>query len=320
MNDSRINRLYDLLPPIYRMKDAERGNVLETLLQVIAEQVNWVEDDIAQLYDNWFIETCQDWVVPYLGALVGYTPIPEAGLPGSADTPRGRARNQVLIPRREVANTIASRRRKGTLALLEELARDVAGWPARAVEGYRLLAFAQALNHQRSDRGQTLDVRCGDRLDLLETPFDTAAHSVDVRRINSIHTQGYLNLPSVALFVFRLKAYSVSQTPAYYQEAVSSKAGPHCYSFSILGNDTPLYIAPEAETDPTHIADELNLPVPIRRRLLARHKDRLYGPEKSLQIWRGVKQGDQVVHEPVPFAAFPGCPRTSWQQPHSPRP
>jgi hypothetical protein len=319
MNDTRINRLNDLLPPIYRMRDAEQGEVLQALLQVISEQVNLVEDDIAQLYDNWFIETCQDWVVPYLGALVGYTPVPEAGLPASADSPRDRLRSQALIPRREVANTIANRRRKGTLALLEELARDVAGWPARAVEGYRLLAFTQALNHQRPHWGKTLDLRRGDLLDVLDTPFDRAAHTVDVRRINSSRAQGYHNLPEVALFVFRLQSYSVSQTPAYYLEAVSSKAGPHCYSFSILGNDTPLYMQPEPEDDPTHIAEEFNLPVPIRRRLLARQKDRLYGPDKSLQIWRGVKQGDKVVPEPIPAHQIVVADLSDWQV-YAPRP
>ncbi|WP_054032075.1 hypothetical protein [Desulfatitalea tepidiphila] len=319
MKDDRINRLYDLLPPIYRMKDAEQGRQLEALLQVISEQVDLLEDDIGRLYDNWFIETCQDWVVPYLGALVGYTAVPAAGLPARADTPQARRLNQVLIPRREVANTIRNRRRKGTLALLEELARDVAAWPARAAEGYRLLSFTQALNHQRPHWGRTLDVRDGELLDLLHTPFDRSAHTVDVRRVNSARTMGYHNLPAVALFVWRLKSYSVTATPAYYLEAVSSTAGPHCYSFSILRNDTPLYIAPEAESDPAHIADEFNLPVPIRRRLLAEQKGRLYGPNRSLQLFRGVKQGDQVVQEPIPAHQIVVADLSHWHV-YAPRP
>ena len=319
MNDTRINRLYDLLPAIYRMKDAEQDKQLEALLQVISEQINLLEDDTGQLYDNWFIETCQDWVVPYLGGIVGYTPVPAAGLPATADTPQARRRNQVLIPRREVANTIRSRRRKGTLALLEELARDVAAWPARAVEAYRLLGFTQALNHLRPHWGQTLDVRNGGRLDLLATPFDSASRTVDVRRVNSTRTIGHHNLPAIALFVWRLKSYSVTETPAYYLEAVSSTAGPHCYSFSILGNDTPLSINPEAETDPAHIAGESNLPVPIRRRFLADHKERLYGPQKSLQIWRGVKQDDHVVREPIPVHQIAVADLSHWHV-YAPRP
>ena len=133
------DQLYELLPAFYRMRDADQGYPLRALLRVIAEQVDIVEGDIGQLYDNWFIETCEDWVVPYIGDLIGYRPIHEAGEPGDPGTPAGEARNRILIPRREVANTIRYRRRKGTLAVLEALANDVAGWPARAVEFFKLL-------------------------------------------------------------------------------------------------------------------------------------------------------------------------------------
>lgn len=134
MDNARADRLYALLPTVHRMRDADQGYRLKALLRVIAEQANVVEDDIAQLYDNWFIETAQDWAVPYIGDLVGHVPLAEAGLPADApacENPR------VLVPRREVANTIRNRRAKGTLALLEQLAHDVAGWPARAVEFFK---------------------------------------------------------------------------------------------------------------------------------------------------------------------------------------
>src|SRR6266700_3778775 len=84
--DPRIDRLYNLLPVVYRQKDTELGEPLRALLQVIAEQVNIVEDDIAQLYDNWFIETCQDWVVPYIADLIGYSVVHEAGEPREASS------------------------------------------------------------------------------------------------------------------------------------------------------------------------------------------------------------------------------------------
>src|ERR687897_94153 len=65
-------RLYELLPSIYRQRDIESGDkILESLLSVIAKQVEILEDDIEKLYDNWFIETCDEWVVPYIGDLLG---------------------------------------------------------------------------------------------------------------------------------------------------------------------------------------------------------------------------------------------------------
>src|SRR3984893_2924495 len=135
---SEPDRLYDLVSVVYPLRDADQGYPLRALLRVIAEQVSVVENDIAGLYDNWFIETCQDWVVPYIGALIGYTPVatPIQGAP----TARALVRERIMVPRREVANTIRFRRRKGTLSLLQDLAEAVGGWPARAVEFRRLLA------------------------------------------------------------------------------------------------------------------------------------------------------------------------------------
>jgi hypothetical protein len=257
-----MSTLYELLPVIHQRRDAEQGYPLKQLMAVIDEQVGVVREDITQLYENWFIETSQDWVVPYLGDLVGYEPVHEAGEPGSVGTREGRLRNRFLIPRRAVANAVRDRRRKGTLAILEDLARDVADWPARAMEFYKLLAWNQHLNHLRLGRGGTADMRQGDALDLTDGPFDRLAHTVDVRRIDSGHRLGEFNIPSVGLFIWRLGAYSVTETPAYCLEEVGSQ----CYLFSVLGNDTPLFSQPRPEPNPTHIADELNLPVPIRMR------------------------------------------------------
>lgn len=278
---TRLDRLYELLPVVYRMRDHEQGQSLRALLQVIAEQVNLVEDDLQQIYDNWFIESCQDWVVPYLGDLIGYTPLFTDGGSGDPTTAQGQARNKILMPRREVANTIGYRRRKGTLALLEQLANNVANWPARAVEFYTLLGWLQHLNHQRPRQGRTVDLRDGDALDLINSPFDPLAHTVDLRRINSARTVGRYNLPSVGLFVWRLKAYSVTETQAQYLETAG------CYTFSALGNDQPLYSKAEPEATPTHIADERNVPVPIRRRAFAERGPESGGRDQAAAAYYG---------------------------------
>jgi hypothetical protein len=287
---SSPDRLYELLPAVYRLRDAELSQPLQALLQVIAEQVDVVEEDISQLYENWFIETCQDWVAPYIGDLIGYRPVHEAGEPGDVGTSQGQQLNKILTPRREVANTVYYRRRKGTLPLLELLANDAAGWPyARAVEFYKLLGLTQAVNHLRPTQGRTADLRQGAVLDLLDSSFDELAHTVDVRRIDSHRSRGRHNIPNLGLFVWRLKSYPVTRTPAYYRE----EDGPHCYTFSVLGNDGPLYARPDPETEPTRFASESNLPIPIRRRVFKRRKIDYYGIGKSAEIWvegwRGVE-------------------------------
>ena len=69
MNSS--DRLYQLLPAIYRIRDAEQGEQLRALLSLISDELASVEADIQGLYENWFVETSDEWVVPYIGDLLG---------------------------------------------------------------------------------------------------------------------------------------------------------------------------------------------------------------------------------------------------------
>jgi hypothetical protein len=317
------DHLYNLLPSIYRLRDAERGYPLQALLRVVEEQVNVVEDDISQLYENWFIETCDDWVVPYIGDLIGWQQVHEAGEPGDAANRRGRERNKILIPRRELANTIRYRRRKGTLALLELLANDVAGWPARAVEFFGLLGCTQNINFPHSRRGGTTDVRELTKLSLIDGPFDDLGHTVDVRRITSNRTAGRYNVTSAGVFVCRLKSYPVALSRAHCAEDV----GPDCFTFSVLGNDAPLFTEAVRETEPASIAREINLPVAIQRRAFESRKvvnhvaktrasEVYYGDGKSLSIWvrrRKKDRNDAPDRELIPANRIIPADLSGWR-------
>lgn len=280
MNETRRDRLYALLPAVYRSRDAEEHQQLRDLLRVIAEQVNVVEDDIAQLYENWFIETCDDWVVPYIGDLLGYQPVSDPAVPGGRGEEEQR-RNRVLVPRRELANFIRHQRRRGTLALLEVLAADSAGFSSRAVEFFTQLVWAQPLNHQRPQRGRFADLREGEALDLLGGPFNSVAHSADVRRPVAAISPGRYNVPSAGSFIWRLRTFPITHATGYFDQSGSS-----FYTFSQLANDAPIFTNPQRESDPTTIAGELNVPAPIRRRALATRRDDYYGVGKSFAIWK----------------------------------
>src|SRR6266540_535798 len=186
------DRMYELLPAIYRVRDADRGEPLKALLSVIADQVGVLEEDLAQLYDDQFIETCAPWVVPYIGDLIGY-----------------RALHNVVpkigSQRAEVAHTIGFRRRKGTAAMLEQLARDVTGWNARAVEFFQLLGWTQFMNHLRRQNHYAPDLRDWEPLERLGTAFETTAHTVDVRHIEQ--NEGKYNIPNIGIFFWRLNAF-----------------------------------------------------------------------------------------------------------------
>ena len=167
-----VDTLYELLPAVYRVRDAQQGEPLRALLGVVARELGALEQDLDQLYDDQFIETCADWVAPYIGELIGYRP-----LHGVA--PR------IASPRAEVANTIAFRRRKGTALMLEELARSVTDWPARVVEFFEQLATTQYMNHIRLHAPASAPVRSQAVILGVDGPFNRVAHTADMRRPES---------------------------------------------------------------------------------------------------------------------------------------
>ena len=298
------DQLARLLPVYIRTRDAEAGSPLRALLAVIAEQADIVSGDLDQLYDDWFVETCQDWVLPYLGDLVGYRTAP--GLAGPAPTVRPRAIG--LDRRRDIANTVASRRRKGTLAVLEELAVDVAGWPGHAVEYAPLLSVTQPVrlygrdpdvNRMRRRRGRLADMHDGALLDLRDGPFDRLAHAAEMPRPGSPLRAGRYDIPDVMVFAWRLRPYPVTMTRAGRVERSRNN-----YTFSVLGNDTALVVAPPPGH--RHPADEGDVPGFIRRRAFADRTADFYGPDRSLMVWQ-----DALDH-PVPLNDVVAADLTDW--------
>src|SRR5690242_14084281 len=102
--------IFELLPAYYRSKDIEQGSPLQALINIIAGKAIAVENNTAQLYDNWFIETCEEWVIPYIADLLGVQNF--NAITGSS----------AISQRAYVANTLSYRRRKGTAPVLEQLA------------------------------------------------------------------------------------------------------------------------------------------------------------------------------------------------------
>ena len=160
--------LYELLPAVYRLRDAEEGHPLRALLAILSEQVDLLKQATDRQWDDLFIETCDRWAIPYLGDLVANNALHDADrsrLEDRAAELFTDLRGPDLLPelamplRADVAKTIYYRRRKGTAPMLEELARDVTGWGARAVEFFELLEWNQHLNHLRPACHEHPDLR-----------------------------------------------------------------------------------------------------------------------------------------------------------------
>ncbi|MDH4274127.1 MAG: hypothetical protein OEW08_03725 [Gammaproteobacteria bacterium] len=251
MSEVTSDRLYQLLPAVYRIRDAEQGYALRALMRVLEGEWVALEQDVAGLYDNWFIETCEEWVVPYIGDLLKAPGLHPGGV-GSFSL------------RAYVANLLAYRRRKGTASVLEQVASDVSGWRARVVEFSRLLATAQSLNHVRRLPAGVTSVRNADAMALVGSAFENVAHNVDVRHVDA--SRGRYNIPNVGIFLWRLQSYEVEHaTPCAHVSADGVR-----YLFHPLGLNVPLFNNPKSETEITHLAEEYNVPAPLRRRPLYR--------------------------------------------------
>ena len=282
--------VYDLLPVIHRIRDAERGLPLRALLEVTETELAQLRDDVDGLYDDWFVETCAEWVLPYIGDLLGVQGL--RPVPGASGL------------RALVANTIRYRRRKGTPGVIEQVARDVTGWPARVVEYYRLLGLTQHLDHVRLGAARTADLRDADGLALTGTPFDETARTGEVRHIDI--GRGRYNVPDVGVHLWRLAAY-----PVAYGDARQTGPG---WTFDPAGRDLPLFHRARTEPDNvTHLAEEVDVPAPLRRRALIReltppqHLVFLAEPDPALRIWLDGQQ--------VPTTSLTCHDLSSWTPP-----
>ena len=284
--------LYALLPAVYRTRDAAAGGQLRALFGVLAAQSDLVSQNIAQLYDDQFIETCAPWAIPYVGDLIGYNAVYE--LAGVTDS------------RAEVANTIGYRRRKGTKIALQQVAIDTSGRPAVVVEEFQRLITTESMRLVRPGHAATVSLRNGPLLRALghasgngisDSPFDAANRTVDVRRIaprfvtpacgctatpgapgpdlrpldTALHGPGRANITDVAVHLWRWQAFGVNDAPAFAVDARRYKVSP-------LAQDLPLFTPLRLPESFTALLSRDDVPEPIGRAELAR----LYGAAVTL--------------------------------------
>jgi hypothetical protein len=270
-------RLWALLPAVYRTDDSDaygQPGPLQELLNRVGAQVAVVRRSLDRLWADQSIETCDDWVIPYLGDLLG------TNLVNGLDA-RGH--------RLDVAKTIHYRRRKGTLAILEELARDVTGWDAHVVEGFRRLArtrhgldpmvggagfptagapdVAGLLTAEGligpltgTPAGGLADLRSAHGAALTGSPFDESFHTADLRAGRG--AVGHFGIPKLLVFLWRLTPFGIGAgTP------VAVAGCPGQFVFDPTGREVPLFLppapAPDDFADAWTPAYEWQVPGPI---------------------------------------------------------
>jgi hypothetical protein len=241
-------RLYELIPGHYRAYDEEEPAPppLQELIRVVGASVAYLRQDLDALLDNLSIETAEDWVVPYLAALVGTRLLPRAD-----------ARSTRL----DVRNTVAWRRRKGTPAVAREVAQAMGGWPTeRIAEFFAQLGWSQNLNHLRLQHPLTPDLRDPVRIDRLGHADDPFAHAADFHPIRALDgprvtpgslgigrvgwgTPGRYQIKQVGVFVHRLKPFRLSGVvPAAADPGLPAPPAAGCFTFDPLHREAPLFI------------------------------------------------------------------------------
>jgi photosystem II stability/assembly factor-like uncharacterized protein len=260
MTTQIAERLYKLLPAIYQTYDQLQGESLRALLALLEQELKTLEADIEGLYENWFIETCDDWVVPYIGDLLDVQRL-------SATSARTFGQER----RAYVANTLAYRRRKGTVIVVEQLAQDVSGWRGKAVEFIDWLARTQPLNTGVPTFTNTVDLRIATRIDRLDNPFCGGAYTPEVR------ANGRYTSSNIGLFLWRLQSYPITRVTA-------RAIGEGYYTFNPLGyNHIPLFNQPQTKISTTQPSSGIHIPGILRRSILYEEIRQLRMNEQPLQ-------------------------------------
>lgn len=297
MTTRTLDRLLALLPVHHVARDTlpdGTAGPLRALLGAVADELEVLERDIRRLHDGWFIETCEEWLVPYLAELVGVREVP----PDLGTTVSRRAL---------VANTVAYRRRKGTLAVVEQVARDVTGWPTRAVEYHPLLVATTHVNHVRLDRPAASSLR-GDAVEqaLVVSPpsarhaLDPLTHTPDVRRTAS--RRGRYNIRSIVAFPFSAQVAAIgaagtsdpaADPPRGAEDGWSrTRVSAGWHFVDPLARPTPLFAPAAPELAIESLATEADLPVPLRpRRLLTLLQQARAGMLDPAMVPLGVRIG-----------------------------
>ena len=295
---SDVKEFFELLPAIIRKRDYESGaktkgsikhssgltdpsdfGPLKSLLSVMLREGQIVQKDIFQLYDDHFIETCDDWVVPYIGDLVGAYALEDIDGP------------QAL--RRHVAATLPLRQLKGTLTALEYAVSIASGWPVKAVEYWKHLSITQSQRRVRMEQSGTIDFRNTSQLDKLGGAFDNIPRFYDS---GSVETQGgKWNLPNIGLHIYRLKStrHGFAKSIGNLADNLNTNFGyiirprenTQEYYFSPYFCDQPLFMRPpDLNPEPGSTWSELDLPTRISRYQLHENMEALFGPGKAINI------------------------------------
>ncbi len=215
-------QLWRWLPGVYRARDTEGR--LQAFIALFADELWRLRRTLEQQHTDHFIDSAQDWVIPYLADLLGSSVL----FTGDA----ARLGEITARNRDDVKNTLHWRRQKGTLAGLEGVARDVSGFGVHAVEMFERVAWMQNLAHIKPAAAFALDLRHGEAVAAATGAFSRARALTDLRPASP--RAGWHRVGQVVAFEWPIASYPfASVTPRSH--------GGGRFSFHPLGLDCALH-------------------------------------------------------------------------------
>jgi hypothetical protein len=240
-------KLWQWVPAIYRELDAtEADRALLSFIEVLGEQAAYLKRGQDRLWDDAYPELASDWAIPYIAELVATRLL-------SAQDARAR--------RVDVAKTIYYRRRKGTLAVLEQLIADMTGWDGKVVEEFRRLARAPhgldgLPRHGRLTRtpeGGFADLRAVRGALLAGDAFDEFHYTPDSRRPMGSKWKGRRGIAKLGFHVFRFHPVRFAGVePRRLRPPVNSREG---FTFDPSGRDVPLFATDQSHPSGSPLPD-----------------------------------------------------------------
>lgn len=229
--------LYAHLPSVYRVVDMAEGGreplrteapkgveELFKFLRVLAAPIAEVRQNVDELWADLFIDKSADWVLPYLADMVGMQLV-------FPDAPTNR---------RDVRGTVGWRRRKGTPAMLEEMATELSGQMVTTQEGWKRILLAQDLDLYRPER-TVPSLRRASVAERVTGPLDAAFHAVDPRAIS--RTTGRYHPKHMAHWLHPTRLFPlVEGVPLRRNTVALPPAVDHRFSFHPLGAEVALRV------------------------------------------------------------------------------
>ena len=132
--DKHAKLLYQILPSLYRERD--KNGDLKKYLNGTGELLDQIHQTLIQRYADIFPDTdqsfsvdSQSWILPYIGALFNAKTV-------APDT---------VGQRQEIANTIAWRKAKGTVKVVEQIAESIGQIEVVVHEGFKRIAVTPTI-------------------------------------------------------------------------------------------------------------------------------------------------------------------------------